>query len=285
MIYHQLTIQVSDRIRNALIGRLMALGSLGVVEQDGSVIAYFPGTQPLQGITRELDIMQSLIDRSGDGPSFTVQHDILQDADWNESWKKAFKPVDVGTRFTILPPWEQLVGDRIPLVIEPGMAFGTGHHQTTRSCLVLMEKFSASVKNERFLDVGTGTGLLAIAARILGFKKVVGVDTDPLAMEASRMNIGLNRSQGIELLEGDIACAEGTYDMITANLILGTLVGIAGEIAARLDPSGVVIMSGILKGQDDEVTVSSAKAGLCCVERLQDGKWVTLAYRHCFSGV
>ena len=90
MIYHQLTIQVSDRIRNALIGRLMALGSLGVVEQDGSVIAYFPGTQPLQGITRELDIMQSLIDRSGDGPSFTVQHDILQDADWNESWKKAF---------------------------------------------------------------------------------------------------------------------------------------------------------------------------------------------------
>jgi ribosomal protein L11 methyltransferase len=280
MIYHQLTIQVSDRFRNALIGRLIALGSLGVVEQDSSMVAYFPGSKPLQGIIQELDIIQSLIDRSGEGRSFTVQHDILQDADWNESWKKAFKPINVGTRFTVLPPWEQLVGDRTPLIIEPGMAFGTGHHQTTRSCLVLMEQLSTSVKNERFLDVGTGTGLLAIAARILGFKQVVGVDTDLLAMEAARKNIGLNRLEGIELHEGDISCTAGTYDMIAANLISGTLVELAGEIASRLKSSGVVIMSGILKGQDNEVADAAGKAGLRCVKRLPDEKWVTLAFRH-----
>jgi ribosomal protein L11 methyltransferase len=143
-----------------------------------------------------------------------------------------------------------------------------------------MEKLSASVKKERFLDVGTGTGLLAIAARMLGFNNVVGVDTDPLALEASRKNVSLNQLEGIELLEGDIRCAAGTYDMITANLISGTLIEIAGEIAARLDPSGVVIMSGILKGQDNEVAAAAEKAGLRCVERLRDGKWVTLACRH-----
>lgn len=280
MTYHQFTIHVSDRFRNALIGRLIALGSLGVVEQKGSVVAYFPGTQPRQGIARELDIIQSLIDRSGEGPSFTVQHDVLRDADWNESWKEAFKPVDVGTRFTILPPWEQMTGDRIPLVIEPGMAFGTGHHQTTRSCLVLMEKLAAPLKKERFLDIGTGTGLLAIAARTLGFNRVIGVDTDPLAIEASRKNVILNRLEGIELHEGDIGCIAGTYDMIAANLISGTLVELAGEIASRLESSGVVIMSGILKGQDDEVAAAAGKAGLRCVERLRDGKWVTLTCRH-----
>jgi ribosomal protein L11 methyltransferase len=280
MSYHQFTIRVPDRFRNALIGRLMALGSLGVVEQDGSVVAYFSGTRSREDIAHELSIIQALIDKAGDGPSFSVEYGVLPDADWNESWKKSFKPVDVGTRFTILPPWEHMVGDRIPLVIEPGMAFGTGHHQTTRSCLVLMEKLAMSMKKERFLDIGTGTGLLAIAARTLGFNRVIGVDTDPLALEASRKNVILNRLEGIELHEGDIGCVAGTYDMIAANLISGTLVELAEEIASRLESSGVVIMSGILKGQDDEVAAAAGKAGLRCVERLRDGKWVTLACRH-----
>jgi ribosomal protein L11 methyltransferase len=278
--YHQFLITLPDPVREIMVDRLMALGSLGVIEGDGALTAYFPASFSPGTIVRELEISQELLLRAGHRFALKIEHTVLADADWNESWKKSFKPVDVGTRFTILPPWEHQASDRIPLVIEPGMAFGTGHHETTRSCLVLMEKLAASVKNERFLDIGTGTGLLAIAARILGFKRVVGVDTDPLAMEASRINIGLNRSHGIELLEGDISCVTGTYDMITANLISGTLMGITGEIAARLDPSGVVIMSGILKGQDDEVTAAAGKDGLRRVERLQDGKWVTLAFRH-----
>ena len=279
MSYHQFLITLPDPVREIMVDRLMALGSLGIIEGDGAMTAYFPDSSSPGSIVRELEISQELLSQAGHRFALKIEHTVLADADWNESWKKTFKPIDVGARFTILPPWEHMVGDRIPLVIEPGMAFGTGHHQTTRSCLVLMEKLAASVKNERFLDIGTGTGLLAIAARILGFKQVVGVDTDPLAMEASRVNIRLNRSQGIELLEGDIGCAAGTYGMITANLISGTLVGIAGEIAARLDQSGAVIMSGILTGQDDEVTAAAGKAGLRRVERLQDGKWVTLACR------
>lgn len=279
MLYHQFTIHVADPFRSALINRLMAIGSLGIVEHEDSVVAYFSENLSLSDIESELEIIRALIDRSGAGPPCIVTYDRLPDVDWNESWKRSFKPVDVGNRFTVLPPWEKPIGDRIPLIIDPGMAFGTGHHGTTRSCLVLMERYAPAVARERFLDLGTGTGLLAIAARALGFKAVIGVDIDPLAIEASRRNIQLNRTEGIELIEGAISAAAGTYDMITANLISGTLVELADEIAARSGPSGIVIMSGILDGQDQEVEAAAEKAGLHCAERLRDGKWVTLAFR------
>jgi ribosomal protein L11 methyltransferase len=280
MPYHQFVITLPETYKNALGEMLQRLGSLGMLDQGRTVTVYFPETVSSDAIHRELELIRAILKGLDIPLAMSFKHSLLPDADWNESWKKAFKPVDVGTRFTILPPWEQQTNDRIPLIIEPGMAFGTGHHETTRSCLVLMEKLAALVKKERFLDVGTGTGLLAIAARMLGFKKVTGVDTDPLAMEAARKNSELNRSEEIELIEGDIRCAAGTYDMIAANLISGTLAGIADEIAARLEPSGVVIMSGILRGQDDEVEAAAGKAGLRCIERLRDGKWVTLACRH-----
>ena len=279
MPYHQFLITLPDSVREIVVDRLMALGSLGVIEGDGEMTAYFPDSSSPGSIIQELEISQELLSQAGHPFVLKIEHTVLADADWNESWKKSFRPVDVGTRFTILPPWEHPSGDRIPLIIDPGMAFGTGHHETTRSCLVLMERYADSVGKSRFLDVGTGTGLLAIAARTLGFQMVIGIDTDPLAIDAAHKNIELNQSEGIELRKGDIGSASGTYDMIAANLISSTLVQISGDIAARLAPGGIVIMAGILKGQDDEVAAAAEKAGLRRVERLLDGKWVTLAFR------
>lgn len=279
MMYHQFTITISEHYREALGERLIRLGSLGVEEHGDAVIAYFPGTADQGLLSKELDILRTLFKNLVDPVSMTVKHTFLPQTDWNESWKKSFKPVDAGQRFVILPPWERPSGERIPLIIDPGMAFGTGHHETTRSCLVLMERYAGTVKSERFLDLGTGTGLLAIAALALGFRSVVGVDTDPLAIEASHRNIALNKSERIGLFEGGIDQCEGIFDMIAANLISGTLIQLAGEIASRLVPAGIVIMSGILKGQDDEVVEAAEKSGLKCIERLNDGKWVSLACR------
>ena len=277
MPYHQITITIPEQFKDPLLRKLAELGSLGSLDQEHAITAYFPATAPLNSIIGELQVFPLLLNAAGHDIPVRIEHILLPDADWNESWKKGFTSLDVGERFTILPPWEHSLGRRIPLIIDPGMAFGTGHHETTRSCLILMERYAGAVNAERFLDLGTGTGLLAIAALALGFRSVVGVDTDPLAIEASRRNIALNRAERIELLEGGIDQCKGNFDMIAANLISGTLVQLAGEIASRLVSAGIVIMSGILKGQDDEVVAAAKSSGLTCVERLVDGKWVSLA--------
>ena len=279
MAFHQITVTIPEHFKEPLLKKLMELGSLGSIDQGSSLTAYFPETAQLSTIIGELQVVSMLLNLTELDIPVRIEHNLLPDIDWNETWKKSFKPVDAGMRFTILPPWDNPSGDRIPLIIDPGMAFGTGHHETTRSCLVLMERYACAVKTERFLDLGTGTGLLAIAARFLGFRSVVGADTDPLAIEASQRNMVLNKAEGIELLEGGIDQCEGSYDMIAANLISGTLVQLAGKIASHLVPEGIVIMSGLLKGQDDEVVASAKSSGLTCIERLADGKWVSLACR------
>jgi ribosomal protein L11 methyltransferase len=279
MPYHQITITIPEQFKDPLLRKLMELGSLGSLDQGHSIAAYFPATAPLSIIVGELQVISLLVNAAEHDIPMRIEHSLLPDTDWNESWKKGFTSIDVGERFAVLPPWERPSGNRIPLIIDPGMAFGTGHHETTRSCLVLMERYADGVKKERFLDLGTGTGLLAIAARALGFRSVVGIDTDPLAIEASRGNIALNKSEGVVLIEGGIDRCEGDYDMISANLISGTLVQLAREIASRLVPAGIVIMSGILKGQDDEVVEAAKNSGLACIERLADGKWVSLVCR------
>jgi ribosomal protein L11 methyltransferase len=276
MPYHQYTIFISDRFKDPLIRRLSEAGSLGVVENDAGIIAYFLDTVPAQAIEHEIHIIKALLEKSGQDSGLVFEHSVLPDADWNESWKKGFTPLDVGETFTILPPWEERRQGRINLVIDPGMAFGTGHHETTRSCLVLMEKYAPRIKRDRFLDVGTGTGLLAIAAAKLGFKQVLGVDTDPLAIEAAKMNCELNDAGAVVVREGDISVAEGTYDVIAANLFSGLLIKLTPEIASRLKPGGIAILSGMLLGQEDEVITEMSKAGLRRIEKLVDGKWTSL---------
>jgi ribosomal protein L11 methyltransferase len=279
MPFHQITITISEQFKEPLLRKLAELGSLGSLDQVQSITAYFPEKAKLRSILAELQVISLLVNSTGPDVPMRIEYSQIPDTDWNESWKKSFTPIDIGEHFSILPPWERPSGGRIPLIIDPGMAFGTGHHETTRSCLVLMERYADAVKKERFLDLGTGTGLLAMAALALGFRSVVGIDTDPLAIEASLRNIALNKANRIELHEGGIDRCKGEFDMIAANLISGTLVQLAGDIASRLVPAGIVIMSGILKGQDDEVVATAKNNGMDCVERLFDGKWVTLACR------
>ena len=123
MTYHQFTITLPEPLRDMLGKRLIELGSLGVEERDNAIIAYFPQTTEPERILKELDLVRLLFRSLDESVSLTVEHALIPDADWNESWKKSFKPVNVGTQFTILPPWEKQTGDRIPLIIDPGMAF------------------------------------------------------------------------------------------------------------------------------------------------------------------
>ena len=279
MPYYEFTISVADRFKDHLIKKLTDSGCLGVIEQDEALIAYFPETVDIKTITGDLSLVKALIEKSGETKGLSFEHRLIPEQDWNESWKKGFVPIDVGERFTILPPWEEKKEGRINLIIDPAMAFGTGHHETTRSCLVLMEKYAEQGRKESFLDVGTGTGILAIAAHKLGFQRVIGVDTDPLAEDAALINIGLNHAEGIEIRGGGIESMNETFDFIAANLISGVLVQLAPSLASHLKPGGIAILSGILAGQDDEVAEAMSGAGLKLVERYPDGKWVSLAVK------
>jgi ribosomal protein L11 methyltransferase len=276
--YREITIKLPEIAKEAVTHRLMELGCLGTIERAADIIAYFDGPADTGLIDKEIASVQSALRQSGLDVPIAIKHAVIPGEDWNRTWKAGFKPIDVGERFTILPPWEEKKSGRINLVIDPGMAFGTGHHETTRSCLVLMEKLSRSVSPEaRFLDLGTGTGLLAIAAWHLSYKRVVAVDIDPLAIEATRRNIALNETDiDIEVIEGDIARIDMTFDLIAANLISGVLINLAPALASRLHPRGIAILAGILKGQEDEVIAAMESAGLAFREKLIDGKWVSV---------
>jgi ribosomal protein L11 methyltransferase len=254
-------------------------GCLGVIEDKDSLIAYFPATKNVDNILNELSVQKAILQKVDREHELIFDYNLIPDQDWNESWKKGFAPLDVGEHFSILPPWEDERSGRINLIIDPGMAFGTGHHETTRSCLVLMEKYDGITEKGRFLDLGTGTGLLAIAASILGYNQVVAVDTDPLAIEAARKNLELNHVVNIELREGSVIETAGTFDCIAANIISGVLILLAHEISSHLKPSGIAILSGILADQADEVIRAYEQTGLKFIESFPDDKWVSLVLR------
>ena len=277
MNYYELSIRIGESYREALIQKLVNEGCLGVIEETDSIIAYFPDTAEIDDITRELEVLKALLGKSGQTETLDFSHALIPDQDWNETWKERFYPVDVGALFTIVPPWEHVHKGRINLVIDPAMAFGTGHHETTRSCLILMERHSNLSRRESFLDVGTGTGILAIAAAKLGYRRVVGVDTDILAIDAARENIRLNNVSGIDIREGSISILNETFDFITANIISGVLIQLAPAIAAHLNTGGIAVLSGILIGQDEEVVKGLIRNGMTIIERYPDGRWISLA--------
>jgi len=301
MSYYELTIHITGPFRDNLIQKLTEAGCLGAIEQDESIIAYFPETVDIKAITNEISLFKALLEKSGPRIDITFTHTLIPHEDWNETWKKGFHSIDIGERFTILPPWEQEKKGRINLVIDPAMAFGTGHHETTRSCLVLMEKYAGKSKTgsrggaelaekitdstltmsgkDSFLDLGTGTGLLAIAAAKLGYRHILGIDIDPLAVEAAKQNIEINHVPEVEIRNGSIADCKKTYDVIAANLISGVLIQLAPLFPSRMKQGGIAFLSGILSGQEEEVIEAMKAEGLEIIEKYTDGKWVSLVVK------
>lgn len=279
MSYYEVTITVPAESKDALANRLNEMGCLGITDLEERIIAYFDGQCEVALMKEELTAFREVLKTSGLDPEFTFACVNLPDKDWNEVWKKNIKPIDVAEIFLILPSWEKEHPDRINLVIDAGMVFGTGHHHTTQSCLLLIKRYMDRHAKDRFLDIGTGTGILAICASKLGFREVIGVDIDPLAIEAAPRNISLNRLDNISIREGGITAADGTFDFIAGNLLSEIIISIVPEIAARLRDSGTVLLSGIMLGQEDEVIAKMEQAGLKCVEKVVADIWVSLVFR------
>lgn len=237
-------------------------------------------------------------------PIGELQIRALEDEDWANEWKKHYHIQRVGRRTVIVPSWlEHATGpDDVVLHLDPGMAFGTGLHPTTRLCLELLEEI---VKPEqRVLDLGTGSGILAIAAARLGARRIHAVDNDPLAVEVAGQNIARNQvasqvqtavaSLGAGRRMGHWLATEGNganavadvsefadgYDLIVANLIARALRMMAKDLVAVLRPGGLLISSGIILEREAEVKAAFAETGLHEQARRQEGEWVALVHQY-----
>lgn len=199
------------------------------------------------------------------------------DDDWTDAWKRHYAPQRIG-RVVIVPSWvrhEPADGDAV-VALDPGMAFGTGLHPTTRGCLQLLGGLEPMPP--RLLDVGSGSGVLALAALQLGADSAVALDTDPLAVESTLANAAANGlRERIVVRHGSLPAAPSErFPLVTANLVAAVLVELAPRLAGHLAPGGTLIAGGIIEGRGDEVEGALGAAGLHVVERLADGEWLSL---------
>ncbi len=210
---------------------------------------------------------------------YTLALDGVEQEDWENAWRKYYHAMEIGSRLAICPSWEEYEGDRTVIRLDPGMAFGTGTHETTSLCL---EQLDQRIRGgERVLDIGTGSGILAIAALLLGAGSAEGVDIDPMCVRTAGENAALNGVQDrLQVLVGDLSDkATGTYDLITANIVAAAIISLAPHVPALLAPGAVFIASGIIDTRKDEVIAGVTAAGLEVVEIHEKNGWVALVCR------
>lgn len=293
--YFEVTLNV-DASRIEPVSALLAdIGSTGVtVEQrtldtfvapspdepdrDGPLKAYFDDDwqegqlrEAIEGVCQQLAI------------ETPVEITRLPTADWAESWKQNFPPLQVADQLLILPSWEEVPPDapQRTLRLDPGMAFGTGTHETTALCL---EQLVAAIQTDEVsavLDVGTGSGILAMAAAILGVPRVIGCDIDPGACDVARQNCDTNGLSQVQITSTPLEALESNFDLVVANILAEENVRLANELVRRLSPGGRLILSGILVEKESLVREGFDGFSLDGPLSIRRGDWSCLVYRKC----
>jgi len=217
-------------------------------------------------------------------PLPAAQYRTIQEQDWSQAWKSHYHPIAIGKQLMVVPAWEEPPEpERISIRMEPGMAFGTGTHPTTQLCLELLENHLPA-RGATVIDLGCGSGILAVAALKLGARQALGVDIDPEAMQATRANAELNGvAEQLEIGSGsvdEIRRGEFTLrraDLVLANILAPVIIRLLDEgLPHLLTPGGVLILSGILAEQASEVEDALQRQNLLTLERRQSGDWVAL---------
>lgn len=201
----------------------------------------------------------------------------VNEQDWENSWKKYYKPYRVGERVVIKPIWEEYKSKKEDIVVEidPGMAFGTGTHETTKMCIKALEKYVRPESN--VFDIGTGSGILAITASKLGAKEVTAVDLDPVAVESALKNISYNNIKNIKVFHGNLMeGVHGKANILVINIIADVILSLTEEVKKFLVSEGIFICSGIIIDRKVEVAENLKNNGFCIREINEDGEWVCI---------
>jgi ribosomal protein L11 methyltransferase len=273
--WYALDLVINLKAAEAVAYALMEAGALGTEfnSSENQVTGYFASLPEREDIRAQLAAALRIYEL----PSSVVTNMILRevaDEDWLGEWKKSWQPVAVGERFLVAPPWSEIddAGNRIVIRIEPGMAFGTGTHETTRLCLSAIENYFAG---ESFLDVGTGTGILAIAAaKLFPQARVEACDTDAEALAIAVENARLNDvAEIISFSVGTVKESTASAAFVCANLTADVIVPLLPELIGAT--CGRLLLSGILETQLDEVVLALRAQGITNEPKLmRDGEWI-----------
>jgi ribosomal protein L11 methyltransferase len=269
-----------DGVSNFLIER----GSPGVVVRKRELQAYFANSAENGSVKKDVRrFLRGISAIYPEGGRPRIRWRLIKDRNWNSSWHRFFTPQKIGKSFWVTAPWiaPQLLSRRHVITIEPGMAFGTGTHATTRGCLEFIEKVAPSFHERGFraLDVGTGSGILAIALAKSGAKRVLAVDVDPLALKVARGNLRYNGVQKKVQLSGAKANQiKARFPVVVANLTAETIIDQAMALEKRVAPGGFLILSGILYQKTRQV-VKQFVGGFKVIIQKREKEWVTLLLR------
>lgn len=295
----EISVEIPQHLQDPLANFLIELGSNGViVDEDISdpltkkiksdrkdhkrILAYLKKDKQSQQKIHSFDrYLKSLIKIHSLKDSPQIKIKITAEEDWSKKWQQFFTTTRIGKHIIIKPSWELFLPEEGDIIIEmdPGMAFGTGTHPTTRMCLEITENLilNATEAIGSMLDVGIGSGILSIAAAKMGIKRTVGIDIDPIALRYAKQNIEKNHViDRIEVRETSLKKMEGKFDLVVANILSDVLIKMRKELYSHLGDNGILILSGILDENESKIEKKFISKKLSLVDLYQDTGWICL---------
>ena len=267
---------IEDRILDGVYGDLIDESVLNADRTVASVSVYVPDDKPMQDYT--MFIEQRLAAEKINGKIELIS---LCEEDWADSWKQYYKPIEIGKRLVVVPMWERYDAkpEQVIVKMDPGMAFGTGTHETTRLCATLLEKYIDG--NSTMLDVGCGSGILAICASKLGAKECYAYDIDPVAVKVANENVKDNDCTNIECGVSDLlkGVKAGKYDVITANIVADIIIRLLPDIGTFMHKDTTLVISGIIDERCSDVYKSIEENGFVITEEIHENGWCAISLK------
>ncbi len=258
--------------REILVAELGAIGFESFTEtDDGGLSAYIQSDDWSEGILDQVQILSS------DEVDFEVEREDIEQVNWNEEWEKNFEPIEVLGRVSVRAPFHKGEDLEYNIVIEPKMSFGTGHHETTH--LMIEHLLEVDLKDKSVLDMGCGTGILAIFSEMRGASEVEAIDIDPWCYENSVENVARNNCHRIKVFEGDAGLlTDQSFDVVIANINRNILLEDMSEYVRCLNPGGLLLLSGFYREDVDKIDSKAVELGLELLSQKERNRWVGLKY-------